>query len=418
MKANNRLAVLIADAVLAQRTRLPATLQDSAPMAFRGLSLTIAILGLLFAATNVGEAQTELFYTRAKQAIMIEAETGTILYSKDADKLIPPASLAKLMTMEVVFHALKSGRYTMEDTFAVSENAWTKGGAKSGGSTMFAKVNSIIRLEDLIQGVIVQSANDACIVIAEGLAGSEENFAAQMTERAREIGLTKSVFKNSNGLPAEGQVVTMREVAFLGRHIWKEYPEYYKYYGQREFTWNKIKQQSRNPLLQMEIGADGMKTGFTEESGYAIVGSVNRDGQRVFVAMSGMTGNKERAEEARKLIEWGLAFEQTELFTGDEIVGEAQVFGGAKSGVALKAKGPVRIFLPLTNTERLVARIVYIGPLVAPVAEGTPVGMLRIWIGDEMSQETPLYAAETVELGTLPQRAFGAVGELLVGWLR
>ena len=387
-------------------------------MAFRGLSLTIAILGLLFAATNVAQAQTELFDTRAKQAIMIEAETGTILYSKDAAKLIPPASLAKLMTMEVVFHALKSGRYTMEDTFAVSENAWTKGGAKSGGSTMFAKVNSIIRLEDLIQGVIVQSANDACIVIAEGLAGSEENFATQMTERAREIGLTKSVFKNSTGLPAEGQVVTMREMALLGQHIWKEYPEYYKFYGQREFTWNKIKQQSRNPLLGMDIGADGMKTGFTEESGYAIVGSVNRDGHRVFVAMSGMTGNKERAEEARKLIEWGLTFEQTELFAGDQIVGVAQVFGGAKSGVGLKAKRPVRIFLRPNDTERLVARIFYIGPLDAPVAEGTQVGMLRIWIGDEMSLETPLYAAETVEFGTLPQRAVAAVGELMFGWLR
>ena len=388
-------------------------------MAFRGLSSIIAILGLLFAATSAGQAQTQLFDTRAKQAIMIDAETGTILYSKDADKLIPPASLAKLMTMEVVFHALKSGRYTMEDTFGVSKNAWTKGGAKSGGSTMFAKVKSSIRLEDLIQGVVVQSANDACIVIAEGLAGSEENFAAQMTERAREIGMTKSIFKNSNGLPAEGQVVTMRELAFLGRHIWKEYPEYYKYYGQREFTWNKIKQQNRNPLLEMEIGADGMKTGFTEESGYAIVGSVSRDGHRVFVAMSGMAGEQERGEEARKLIEWGLrAFEQTELFTGDEIIGEAQVFGGAKSGVALKAKGPVSIFIPLTNTERLVARIVYNGPLVAPVEEGTPVGMLRVWIGDEMSQETPLYAAETVELGTLQQRALDAVGELLVGWLR
>ena len=387
-------------------------------MAFRGLSLTIAILGLLFAATNVGQAQTHLFDTRAKQAIMIEAETGTILYSKDADKLIPPASLAKLMTMEVVFHALKSGRYTMEDAFAVSENAWTKGGAKSGGSTMFAEVNSIIRLEDLIQGVIVQSANDACIVIAEGMTGSEENFATQMTKRAREIGLTKSVFKNSTGLPAEEQVVTMREMALLGQHIWKEYPEYYKYYGQREFTWNEIKQPSRNPLLQMEIGADGMKTGFTEESGYAIVGSVNRDGQRVFVAMSGMTGNKERAEEARKLIEWGLTFEQTELFAGDEIVGVAQVFGGAKSGVGLKAKGPVRILLRLNDTERLVARIVYTGPLDAPVTEGTQVGMLRIWIGDEMSLETPLYAAEAVELGTLPQRAVAAISELMFGWLR
>ena len=388
-------------------------------MVFRGLSLIVAVFGLLFAATSAGQAQTQLFDTRAKQAIMIDAETGTILFSKDADKLIPPASLAKLMTMEVVFHALKSGRYTMDDTFGVSKNAWTKGGAKSGGSTMFAKVKSSIRLEDLIQGVIVQSANDACIVLAEGLSGSEENFAVQMTERAREIGLTKSIFKNSNGLPAESQVVTMRELAFLGRHIWKEYPEYYRYYGQREFTWNKIKQQNRNPLLEMEIGADGMKTGFTEESGYAIVGSVSRDGHRVFVAMSGMAGEQERGEEARKLIEWGLrAFEKTELFAGDEIIGEAQVFGGAKSGVALKAKRPISIFIPLTNTERLVARIVYKGPLVAPVAEGTPVGMLRVWIGDEMSQETPLYAAETVQLGTLQQRALDAVGELLVGWLR
>jgi D-alanyl-D-alanine carboxypeptidase (penicillin-binding protein 5/6) len=388
-------------------------------MAFRGSSLIIAILVYLLGAVSPGLAQTQLFDTRAKQAIMIDAETGTILFSKDADKLIPPASLAKLMTMEVVFHALKVGRYTMDDTFAVSQNAWKKGGAKSGGSTMFAKLNSSIRLEDLIQGVVVQSANDACIVIAEGMAGSEENFAVQMTERAREIGLTKSIFKNSNGLPAEGQLVTMRELAMLGRHIWQEYPEYYKYYGQREFTWNKIKQQNRNPLLEMEIGADGMKTGFTDESGYAIVGSVSRDGHRVFAAMSGMAGEQERGEEARKLLEWGLrAFEKTELFADDEIIGEAQVFGGAKSGVALKAKGPVSIFIPLTNTDRLVARIVYRGPVVAPVKEGTPVGTLRVWIGDEMSQETPLYAAETVELGTLQQRALDAVGELMVGWLR
>ena len=194
-------------------------------MAFRGSSLIIAILGLLFGAACPGLAQTQLFDTRAKQAIMIDAETGTILFSKDADKLIPPASLAKLMTMEVVFHALKVGRYTMDDTFAVSQNTSTKGGAKSGGSTMFAKLKSSIRLEDLIQGVVVQSANDACIVIAEGMAGSEENFAVQMTERAREIGLTKSIFKNSHGLPAEGQVVTVRELAMLGRHIWQEYPE-------------------------------------------------------------------------------------------------------------------------------------------------------------------------------------------------
>ncbi|MCX7304579.1 MAG: D-alanyl-D-alanine carboxypeptidase [Hyphomicrobiales bacterium] len=389
-------------------------------MATRALAFVVS-LALVFASAGSGLAQpqSQLFETRAKQAVMIDAETGTILYSKDADKLIPPASLAKLMTMEVVFHALKVGRLSMEDKFAVSENAWKKGGAKAGGSTMFAKVKSQIRVEDLIQAVIIQSANDACITLAEGLAGTEENFATLMTERARQIGLTKSIFKNSNGLPAEGQLVTMRELAMLGRHIWQEYPDYYRFYGQREFTWNKITQPNRNPLLGMEIGADGMKTGFTDASGYAIVGSVQRGGNRVFAAMSGMASEQERAEESRKLLEWGLrAFEKSNLFDADEIIGEAQVFGGVKSGVALKAKGPISIFIPLTNTDRLVARIVYRGPLTAPVKEGTPVGMLKIWIGDNMSQETPLYAAETVELGTLQQRALDAVGELMVGWLR
>ena len=238
---------------------------------------------------------------------------------------------------------------------------------------MFAKVKSTIRIEDLIKGVIVHSANDGCIVLAEGMAGSEENFAKLMTERAREIGMTQSVFKNSNGLPAEGQLVTMRELAMLARHIWQEYPEYYKYYSIREFEWNKIKQPNRNPLLAMDIGADGMKTGYTEASGYAIVGSISRGGNRLFLAMSGLSGEQERAEEARKMLEWGLrAFERTQLFAGDEIIGEAQVFGGEKSGVALKADGPVSIFIPLANTNRLVARIVYRGPLVAPVEEGLP----------------------------------------------
>lgn len=389
-------------------------------MVSRAFALVVSLAMVLGSAgAGLAQPQSQLFETRAKQAVMIDAETGTILYAKDADKLIPPASLAKLMTMEVVFHALKVGRLSMDDKFAVSENAWKKGGAKAGGSTMFAKVKSQIRVEDLIKAVIIQSANDACITLAEGIAGTEENFATLMTERARQIGLTKSIFKNSNGLPAEGQLVTMRELAMLGRHIWKEYPEYYRFYGEREFTWNKITQPNRNPLLGMEIGADGMKTGFTDASGYAIVGSVQRNGNRVFAAMSGMASEQERGEESRKLLEWGLrAFEKSKLFDADEIIGEAQVFGGAKSGVALKAKGPISIFIPLTNTDRLVARIVYRGPLTAPVKEGTPVGVLKIWIGDNMSQETPLYAAETVELGTLQQRALDAVGELMVGWLR
>lgn len=379
----------------------------------------LAAFGSALVMASIVPAAAQLFETKAKQAYMIDADTGTVLFSKDADTLIPPASLAKLMTMEATFNAIKAGRYTLEDTFAVSENAWRTGGASSGGSTMFAELKSTIRLEDLIQGVVVQSANDGCIIIAEGMAGSEENFATLMTERAREIGLEKSIFRNSTGLPAEGQVVTVKELAELGLHIWREYPEFYKYYSQRDFTWNKINQKNRNPLLSMDIGADGMKTGFTEESGYAIVGSVNRDGKRIFAAMSGMATERERAEEARKMLDWGMrAFQKKEIFAQDETVGQASVYGGEKSGVALKAKGPIAIFVPITNRDRLIARIVYEGPVVAPVEEGTRVGSLKVWIGDTLSQETPLFAAENVALGALHQRALDAIKELMIGWLR
>ncbi|PZO79452.1 MAG: D-alanyl-D-alanine carboxypeptidase [Mesorhizobium amorphae] len=364
-------------------------------------------------------AQAQIFETRAGQAFMIDAETGTVLFAKDADTLVPPASLAKLMTMEVVFHALKSGQHSMDDTFAISENAWRTGGASSGGSTMFAKLNSQVRLEDLIQGVVIQSANDGCIAIAEGMAGSEENFAVMMTERARAIGLPRSVFKNSTGLPAEGQLVSMRELAQLGVHIWRKYPEYYAFYSRPDFTWNKIRQRNRNPLLGMDIGADGMKTGFTEESGYAIVGSVKRGDKRVFAAMSGMKSERERSEEARKLVEWGLrAFQKQPLFASGESVGEAAVYGGAKGSVSLRAEGPIAIFVPVANRDRLRARIDYRGPLRAPVEEGRPVGTLKVWLGETLSQETPLFAAESVGVGELHQRATDAVGELLTGWLR
>lgn len=375
------------------------------------------LLLLLLAAT--GAAAQELFETKAKQAYMIDAETGTILFSKDADASVPPASLAKLMTMEVVFGALKSGRLTMDEQFYISENAWKNGGAGSGGSTMFAIPKSSIRLEDLVQGVVVQSANDACIAIAEGISGSEANFATIMTEKAREIGLTKSEFRNATGLPAEGQVVTMRELVMLARHIWSTYPEYYHFYSQPEFTWNKITQRNRNPLLKMDIGADGMKTGFTEESGYAIVGAVQRDGRRLFVAMSGMATEKERAEEARKILDWGMrAFERKKLFAAGAVVGEAQVYGGEKGGVALSAKGPIDVFIPIAGRDRIKARIVYQGPLIAPVEKGRPVGSLKVWIGDTLSAETPLFTAEDVPQGPLQLRALGALEELLIGWMR
>lgn len=382
-------------------------------------SAAVVLLASLLWAICATGSHAQLFETKARQAFLMDEETGTVLFSKNADELIQPASLAKLMTLDVVFNALKAGRLTLDDEFVVSENAWRKGGAGSGGSTMFAKVHSSIRLEDLIQGIAVQSANDGCITIAEGMSGSEENFAREMTNRARQLGLTKSVFTNATGLPDPSQHVTIKELVLLARHIHQTFPDYFKYFSEESFTWNKILQRNRNPLLKMDIGVDGMKTGHTEESGYAIIATAKRDGRRLFLGMSGLASDRDRMEESRKMLDWGFrAFDKVPLFADGATVGEASVYGGSKSAVTLKAKQPVDIFVPLTNRDRLKARIIYTGPLLAPVHEGQEVGVLRVWIGDTLSQETPVFAAEDVGKGTLPQRALGALVELATGWMR
>lgn len=382
--------------------------------------LVAAILAALaIYLTAAAPAAAQLFETKADTAFILDADTGTVLLSKDPDRLIPPASLAKLMTMEVAFNAIREGRLKLSDTFYISEHAWRTGGAPSGTSTMFAEVGSDVPLQALLKGAMVHSANDACIAIAEGMAGTEENFALLMTERARQLGLQKSVFKNATGLPADGQLVTARELALLAQHIWRNYPEFYAYFSIPEFTWNDIKQRNRNPLLSMNIGADGLKTGYTQEAGYGIVGSVERDGRRVFAALSGMSSPAQRAEEARKALEWSLrAFEAIELFAEGEIVGEATTFGGERASVGLVAKGPVTILVPLTNRDKMIARIVYRGPVAAPFEAGREIGSLRIWIGDTLSQETPLYTAEAVEQGPLHWRALDAIKELAIGWIR
>ena len=378
----------------------------------------LSVFLLIFFVGFSANANAQLFETKAKQAYLIDAESGSILFQKNADQLIPPASLAKLMTMEVVFHALSTGELNLEDTFTISENAWRRGGSNSGGSTMFAKLNSDVRLEDLIRGVVIQSANDACIAIAEGMAGSEQAFAGLMNERAKEIGLMHSTFRNSTGLPDPAQKVTARDLALLARHIQVTYPQYYGYYSEPEFTWNKIRQRNRNPLLPANLGADGMKTGHTEAAGYGIVGSAVQNGQRLILVLSGMESKKQRRGESRKMMQWGFrAFKAISLFDKDEIVGEARLYGGIKSGVALKAKGPLKIFVPVGNRDRLRARIVYTGPILAPVEEGAKIARLQVEIGGVLSQETALYAAESVETGSIRQRALDALGELLLGWL-
>lgn len=375
------------------------------------VALTLLVCG------SVAPAQAQLFETRAEQAYLIDADTGTVLFAKNENDLVPPASLAKLMTMEVVFNAIHTGRLTLDDTFQVSENAWRTGGAASRTSTMFAELKSSIPLVDLIQGVIVQSANDGCIIIAEGMAGSEDNFARLMTERAREIGLTQSVFGNSSGLPHPDSKVSMKDLVTLARHIQSTYPEFYRYYSQTDFTWNKILQRNRNPLLRLDIGVDGLKTGFTEESGYGIVASINREGRRLFLAMGGMASERERAEESRKMLEWGIrAFQRKTLFAKNETIGELSVYGGVGQAI-VKAKSGIDIFLPITNPDRLSARITYRWPLRAPLEAGAEVGVLKVYIGDTLSQETPLYVTEAVDKGPLHTQALDALLELAQFWL-
>src|SRR5215471_7092020 len=356
----------------------------------------------------------------APHAILIDAENGAVLFERDADRLIFPASLAKLMTAEYVFNEVKEGRLKLTDEFTVSENAWRKGGAPSHGSTMFAAINSKVPVDDLLHGMIIQSANDACIILAEGIAGNETTFAEKLTERARAIGLAKSIFTNSNGLPDPDEKVTTRELAMLARHIIRTYPDFYQLFGQADYTWNKIRQQNRNPLLGAMTGADGLKTGFTKEAGYGLVGSAVQNGLRLIVVVNGVATAKERADEAKKLLEWGFRnFEQRVLFAEGQTIGAAKVFGGASSRVDLvAADGAVRVMLPKSGGEKLIARIVYTGPVPAPVTEGTRIGNLKVWRNNNLILTSPLKAAESVGKGNMSQRAFDAVTEMIIALFR
>jgi serine-type D-Ala-D-Ala carboxypeptidase (penicillin-binding protein 5/6) len=361
------------------------------------------------------------FQSGAPTAILIEAQSGTVLYDKNADQLVAPASLAKLMTAEVVFNELKEGGIKLDNEFNISVNAWRKGGAPSGGSTMFAILHSKVKVADLIQAVIIQSANDGCIALAEGIAGNENDFVRMMNSRAREIGLTKSNFTNPTGLPDPDMRVTVRELAKLAQHIIFTYPEYYRWYGEREFTWNKIRQQNRNPLLPMNIGADGMKTGFTNEAGYGLVGSAVQHGLRLIVVVNGLKSDKERADEAKRLLDWGFSgFESRVLFNDGQIVGHAKLFGGAQGSVALTGadQKAIKLMIPRNATDRIIARIVYRGPVQAPVEKGQKIGVLKIWRGERIALETPLEAAESVETGSLPRRAFDVATEWVGNWVR
>ena len=377
------------------------------------LRLLLLFALALLVAGGPASAQTP-FQTSAPYALLMDAETGTVLFEKSPDTPVSPASTVKIMTAELVFRELKAGRLKLDDEFTVSENAWRTGGAMARGSSMFASLNSKVRVEDLLRGIAIVSGNDAAIVLAEGIAGSEEAFADRMTKRAAELGLPRLIFRNSWGKDHPSQRVTARDMTLLAAHIIKTYPEFYRYFAEREFTWNKIKQQNRNPLLGMDLGADGLKTGNIDEaSGYGLVGSAVQNGQRLILTVYGLRNAKDRSEEARKIMQWGFrSFESRALLAAGESVGSARVYGGEQMNVGLVAPNPVKVLMPRGGAERLTARIVYQGPLMAPVQEGAEVARLRVYRGSALALETPLVAGETVPQGPLHRRAFDAGLEL------
>jgi serine-type D-Ala-D-Ala carboxypeptidase (penicillin-binding protein 5/6) len=393
-------------------------------LAAASLVLALATGGAVYAANNSvqgAKKDDNAFDGDAPTAILMEATSGSILFEKNADELRAPSSMMKLMTVEVIFNALKEGRIKLTDEFRISENAWRKGGAPSGGSTMFAAINSKVPVDDLLHGAIIQSGNDACIALAEGISGSEKKFANDvMTKRARELGLAKSTFGNSNGLPDPDNKMTVRELAKLARHIILDFPEFYKLFGEKEFTWNKIRQQNRNPLLNSTLsGADGLKTGYTKDGGYGMVGSAVQNGIRLIVVINGLDDPDDRAQEAKKMLEWGFRnFEARTLFAENQQVGYAKVFGGESRSVKLASKEPIKVMVPKNGSEKLIARIVYNGPVRAPIKEGQPVGVVRVWRGVNVAMEAPVYAAESVGSGSTMRRAIDGASELVIGMFR
>ncbi len=284
---------------------------------------------------------------------------------------------------------------------------------------MYAALHSRVKVEDLLKGVMIQSANDGCIALAEGIAGNETEFVRMMNDRAREIGLTKSNFTNVDGLPDPKMRVTPRELAMIARHIVLNYPDYYKWFGEREFTWNKIRQQNRNPLLGAVDGADGMKTGFTNEAGYNLVGSAVQNGVRLIVVVTGLKNAKDRADDAKKLLDYGFKnFDARVLFAEGQTVAEAKVYGGAQGRVPVAAKGAIKLMVPRGVSDKIVAKMVYTGPVRAPVHEGQAIGKLQVWRGDAKVLEVPVQAAESVAAGSISQRAFDAASELVINLFR
>ena len=349
--------------------------------------------------------------TAAKQALVLDFDTGTILLEKNADDLMPPSSMSKLMTAYMAFEAIKAGRVKMDDMLPVSEKAW-----RMQGSKMFVHVGDRVKIEDLLKGIIVQSGNDACIVVAEGLAGSEEAFAEKATKRARELGLSNSTFRNASGWPAEGHLMTARDLSTLAKRIIIDFPEFYPFYSIRNFTYNGITQGNRNPLLYKDIGADGLKTGHTEIAGYGLTASAKRDGRRLVLVVNGLGSIKQRGEETERLLDWGFReFSNYMLFDAGQTVGDAETWLGSSETVPLVAGKRLLATLPRTARDGMVVKVVYNGPIAAPINRGDEIAKLIVDVPGQPTQELPLLAGTDVDKLGFFGKIGAAVKYLLTG---
>jgi D-alanyl-D-alanine carboxypeptidase (penicillin-binding protein 5/6) len=361
-----------------------------------GVVLALGIAGGLAAST--AEA-VEPPNVQAQHVYIVDYNTGSVLYDKLGEEKLHPASMSKLMTLYMLFDALKRGDVKLTDSFHVSKKAWG-----TQGSKMYVPIDGDIKVEDLIRGIIVQSGNDACVVVAEGLAGSEEAFADRMNKKAAEIGLKNSNFVNASGWPDPNHLMTAQDLYTLARHLFDDFPEYYHYFSEKEFTFNKIKQGNRNPLLyRPNTGVDGLKTGHTEEAGFGLTASAVRDGRRVFMVVHGMTSMQNRADETGQLLDWAFrTFGDYTVAKKGTILAQANVWMGQQKTVPLTVEKDLLVTLPVSERDKIQVKAIYDGPVAAPVAAGQPVGELLMTIPGMPEFRAPLVAASEV-----PQLGFG-----------
>lgn len=356
--------------------------------------------------------------TKARNMILMDYATGAYLYQKDIEEPIPPASMSKLMTVYMIFDKLRDGSLSLDDTFKVSENAWRKGGAASGGSTMFLSIGDEVRVDELLQGIIIQSGNDACIVAAENIAGDEDSFVDRMNQKAQELGLKNSHFANVTGLPHPDHRMSVEDLAILARHIIAEFPQFYHIFSQREFVYNHIRQGNRNPLLYSMPYADGLKTGHTDEAGFCLTASAKKGDRRIIGVMTGLKSNKERSDEADKMMSW--AFREYDNYVlkhkGDKIV-DLPVWYGVDKTVPLIVADDVVRTMKKNHRNQVKMTAVYDKPVKAPVAMGTKLGVLKLEVPDEETTEVPLIAGQTINKVGLWGKVVANVKYLLSGGL-